>query len=82
MLVHQRVIHFMEVGNPKKHPEKHPTMPIFGRRDHIIILYIPKYPQHLPEVYPQHIHKTYNVGPPSDVSWFINPMNTIVICVP
>ena len=22
---------------------------------------------------------TYNVGPPSDVGWFINPMNTIVI---
>ena len=24
-------------------------------------------------------HQTYNVGPPSDVRWFINPMNTIVI---
>ena len=23
----------------------------------------------------------YNVGPPSYASWFINPMNTIVICV-
>ena len=27
-------------------------------------------------------HDPYNVGPPSDVCWFINPMNTIVICVP
>ena len=25
---------------------------------------------------------SYKVGPPSDVCWFINPMNTIVICVP
>ena len=24
----------------------------------------------------------YNVGPPRYVCWFINPMNTIVICVP